>query len=196
MVSINGDRYTIGPKKWKMRRGHFPLFLAKHAQSDPITRCIEEYAAQYVADGFPKDRTKALVSAVCRWGGNQRQIASRVLKNKPRSMRLRFSVAHQALLNGDPRAAIDTVTEVKNLGLSYGSKHLKFLCPTHAVVLDGVIRKKLGYPETPNGFLAFLADCGEIRDDLNANHVPTGAAELIWRVSDVEMAIFAKVKKL
>jgi hypothetical protein len=86
--------------------------------------------------------------------------------------------------------------KVKNLGkVSFASKHLKFLAPDAAVVLDSVIRNGLGYPDSPEGYQDFLNDCHTILDHAIANGLKyTGWGTNGWRVSDIEMAIYAKLK--
>jgi hypothetical protein len=53
---------------------------------------------------------------------------------------------------------------LNGLAVSFASKHLKFLAPEKAVVLDSIVSKRLGYELTPDGYQAFLNDCRRIRD--------------------------------
>jgi hypothetical protein len=63
--------------------------------------------------------------------------------------------------------SLTILLQVKNLGISFASKHLKFLAPKNAVVLDSIIEEQLGYATNPAGYGAFLTDCSEILDGLH-----------------------------
>jgi hypothetical protein len=98
-------------------------------------------------------------------------------------------------MQGKVQEAITKIIEIKSLNVSFGSKHLKFLAPKHAVVLDSIISEHLGYPRTKEGYAEFLQDCFGLRDILNAKGIRPSATQAKWRVSDVEMALFMEVKK-
>ncbi len=78
--------------------------------------------------------------------------------------------------------------------MSFASKHLKFLDPDRAIVLESIISTKLGYPLTLVGYGEFLADCRALLDAVYAAGVPFPfPAEGTWRISDIEMAIFKQL---
>jgi hypothetical protein len=84
---------------------------------------------------------------------------------------------------------------VKGLGISFASKHLKFLAPDGAVVLDSIIEEQLGYAKNLAGYATFLTDCHDILNACNQFGIRyTGWGAQGWRVSDVEMAIFQKIR--
>lgn len=173
----------------------FPTLLQAHLDGEPTTSEIEQLGANYVAGGFRSEDTENFVRAVCRWG-NYPGVAGKVLKhNDLKFIRDQLQKAHAKIAASDPGAAIQSVTSIKCLAVSFGSKHLKFLCPDGAVVLDKIISERLGYLRTPEGYVEFLNDCCAIRDVLNEAKIAASKQRPEWRVCDVEMAIFIKLRK-
>jgi hypothetical protein len=93
--------------------------------------------------------------------------------------------------------AMRRVIDLRDLGISFGSKHLKFLDPARAVVLDTVISGRLGYPLTIDGYTEFLADCHTLLEKVTVANVeyPFSHHQPGWQVSEMEMVIFAKPRK-
>jgi hypothetical protein len=64
-----------------------------------------------------------------------------------------------------------------------------------AVVLDSIISKHLGYPMTPEGYHTFVSDCRRILERIVADGLEyPGWGAKGWRISDVEMAIYRKLR--
>jgi hypothetical protein len=80
------------------------------------------------------------------------------------------------------------------LGVSFGSKHLRFLAPDRAVVLDSTISERLGYKMDAGGYREFLGDCLSVRDILNEKKIDAAEAGRRWRACDVEMAIYTSLQ--
>lgn len=172
----------------------FPRLLAAHLAADHDTDEVEALGANYVEHDFQVTDTEEFVRRVCRWG-NYDGVAGKVLQNNELGfVANRFREAHSALADGDPVAAIEAVTRVYGLAVSFGSKHLKFLDPDRAVVLDSIISERLGYRRTAPDYADFVADCATIRDLLNQAGIPR-PPEGAWRISDVEMAIFMEIQE-
>lgn len=172
----------------------FPSLLARHVAAYPLTPRVEQLAAEYVTDGFPLRQTETFVRAVCKWGGYS-GVAGKVLKhNRLSTVRDQLRKAYDASVEENPREAITEIISINCLAVSFGSKHLKFLDPNRAVVLDSIISERLGYRREPDDYVAFLDVCGSIRDTLNKLNVVAGAPNTRWRVSDVEMAIFMHLR--
>ena len=189
-LSINGLVHVV---RLTVPLHDFPALLASHGSAYDGTEHCERLGAAYVRKRFPAADTAAFVQAVCKWG-NYAGVGGKVLKhNKPSTVRDALKDGHAWLHKGNPRQAIERVTSLHGLGVSFGSKHLKFLAPDHAVVLDSIIGETLGYKRTPEGYEEFVRDCATIRDLLNAASIPTGRVQSNWRISDVEMAIFKSV---
>lgn len=172
----------------------FPTLLKEHLKSDVSTPAIEKIARKLVKDDFPEHGVVDFVKRVCIWG-NYAGVYGKVLKhNTIRKIKTQLIEAHAALRADDPKTAIEAVTLIKGLAVSFGSKHLKFLNPDKAGVLDSIISERLGYKRTADGYVEFLSDCNAIRDILNQAGISASATRQQWRVSDVEMAIFKKVR--
>lgn len=174
----------------------FPELLAAHVRETKIpTADVEKHGAAYIANGFQDDETMEFVEKVCKWG-NYAGVAGKVKRrNDVKTISRIFGESRQLIMHGKAQEAITKIKEIKCLDVSFGSKHLKFLAPEHAVVLDSIISEHLGYPRTKEGYAEFLQDCFVLRDILNAKGIRTSATQAKWRVSDVEMALFMEVKK-
>lgn len=169
----------------------FPGYLKASLDKAPATHEIETQATELVAENFPENKTANFVKSVCRWG-NYNGVAGKVLKhNRTTEIGAHFKAGHAESVAGDPARALEHVIKIRGLSVSFGSKHLKFLHPDGAVVLDSIIRIRLGYEESIYGYAAFLGDCFEIRDILNtAGICRIDESTPSWRVSDVEMAVY------
>ena len=175
----------------------FEQFIApRPASQDSRTQDIEKFAASIIASGFPAEGTGALVRQICHWGGYA-GVAGRVLNgNETADLHDHLTSATAMVNKGDVGGALDRLQKIKGLGLSFASKHLKFLAPDQAVVLDSIISSNLGYPMTRPGYEAFLADCHTILRMARQTDVAyPGWGTNGWRVSDIEMAIFQKLRQ-
>ena len=172
----------------------FPGLLQAHHIADASTGEVEALGTNYVANDFPGEQTANFVQQVCTWG-NYSGVAGRILGgNGLGSIADSFRDGCSALTRGDAAAAINAVTQINGLAVSFGSKHLRFLDPHRAIVLDRIISERLGYPRTAPGYAEFVADCTSIRDILNGANI-VRPPEGTWRVSDVEMAIFMHLQE-
>jgi hypothetical protein len=169
-----------------------PGLLSAHRQRDPATRAIEAQAVRLAEGGFRGENLKAFIEAVCAWGGYS-GVAGRVIKhNAPvETLIAAFRECHALLRANLPVKALERITALHSLGTSFGSKHLKFLAPDRAVVLDSVISGRLGYRPAPAGYAELLDDCYTLLRAVQAAGTPFPFPdEGRWRVSDIEMAIF------
>lgn len=172
-----------------------PALLQRFICSEPTTLDLETFAASVIAGRFTADETAEFVRRVCRWGGYA-GVAGRVLKNtEVATLRTALASAAEAAHAGEVGSALQRLTEIRGLGLSFASKHLKFLAPDHAVVLDSFVSSRLGYQLTHPGYAAFLSDCHTLREMAQQAGVEyPGWGNDGWRVSDIEMAIFEKLR--
>jgi hypothetical protein len=173
----------------------FPILLKRFRKRVPQTERIERKAAQLIGAEFDKKALKDFVGAVRLWGGYA-GIAARVINNNQHSSLSRlFRKAHAKASSGMVCQGLETLLNAKELGVSFASKHLKFLVPESAVVLDSVICQNLGYAKTPAGYQDFLDDCHAILERITTDKVKyTGWSASGWRVCDVETAIYEKLK--
>lgn len=121
---------------------------------------------------------------VCKWGrgarvlGNlQRHYPGGALGNRVHEW---LTTAHAMT----PLDAIKAGDEIKGLGVSFASKHLRFLDPDRFAVLDDVLSLGLGYALNPVGYQLFMEQLAEFRDSLVAKGAP-------WRtLGAIEAGIF------
>jgi hypothetical protein len=159
------------------------------------TADIEKQSARLARHDFDGQRVQDLIRSVCKWGGYP-GIAGRIINNnQPQRLGDLFRESYKKAHSGMVVEALQTLQKIKMLGgVSFASKHLKFLAPDFAVVLDRIISERMAYPLTPGGYRVFLNDCQTIlRRIVSARLEYTGWGDEGWRVSDVEMAIFAKL---
>ena len=106
----------------------------------------------------------------------------------------------------DPlKKAIQELTKIKFISLSFASKLLAFMDPTHCAVLDSVVRKALQHSTDPTlnsiresaiGFQKWCDHCQTIASDLNAlpsTWTDWDSRTHEWRAVDVERAVFKYV---
>lgn len=180
---------------------NFPLLLERHLAADRghrsrDTRVVEGLCASYVANGFRVAETENFVRRVTRWG-NYAGIGGQVVRNNDMAeIADAFQEAHADLRNGRTASAISRIIAIDNLAVSFGSKHLRMIDPYRAVVLDSTISCRLGYPGTVEGYTEFVTDCRSIRSILRSKKIPPAPKRKIWRLSEVEMAIFAHLRQI
>jgi hypothetical protein len=164
-----------------------PNLLAAHRKHWKSPERLEAEGARLVAQGFPDTDTGQFAHQVVEWGGGHRFVDR--FRQKNTDQKIASALRHAADLanNEKPTLAVSHVQQLDQLGQSFASKLVRFICPTRAVILDDVIRSSLGYRNSPDGYEEFLRDCQFILEKALPEF-----PEL--RVCDVEAAIFAKLQ--
>lgn len=193
---MNNSSQWIDVANVKIASTDFPDLARLHRSKYCGTAETEEEGAALVRSGFAHAETRNFVRAVCRWGGHA-GIAGRVLKdNTLTKIAGAFSEAHGLASRGCIEEGLISIMQLKQLGTtSFASKHLRFIQPEMAVVLDSVIRDKLGYAMNAAGYRLLLDTCAHAVTALNelGIHNPLRVGG-VWYVSDVEAALFAKLR--
>jgi hypothetical protein len=130
------------------------------------------------------------VERVLIWGGGDRN-AGRVLAQAEGMTEL-VQAAYERAVERGSRDGLVALRPIKNLGIAFASKILRFLLPNSAVILDSVIRENLGYAESPQGYQGFLDECRSLLDHVSDQPYPIQGG--VWRVCDIEAAIYAKLQ--
>ncbi len=175
----------------------FPDLLQRHRARYPTTPAVENLGVTLIANAFEADASTEFVKEVCRWGGYA-GIGGRVLnQNNIHEIQAAFREA-TALCESDQIAeALSRINVLNSLGLSFASKHLRFLCPKKAVVLDSIISGELGYQGDVQGYSDLIADCQQMASRLNRAEVKNGPRDGgLWWPCDVEMSVYAKLRGL
>jgi hypothetical protein len=177
--------------------GDFPALIQLHRKMYPGTEHLEEQGAQLIEIGFAADETRQFVRSVCSWG-NYAGIADRVLNKNPMdAIRKAFQCAVQKCQDGKLCEALKEVNGLSQLGSpSFASKHLRFLWPTEAVIMDSFICTRLGYPSEVSGYQAFCADCRALATALNSHDCRNPVhGSGCWRPCDAESVLFAFIRR-
>jgi hypothetical protein len=118
---------------------------------------------------------------VCLWGGRAG------IYNKMESAG-QLSKLHQWLaFSAKTNDALDAVTKgiaIAGLGVSFASKHLRFVDPARYATFDSLLAQATGLPLNPDGYVRFL-------DDLNALKANNGLNE---DLATIEMGLFSLIR--
>lgn len=176
----------------------FPPLTEEFCKRVPHTAEIEVLARQLVAREFPESDVGDFIKDVCRWGGYP-GISGKVLtRNTSADIRsaLRGATSHLLEPAPDLVAAMGGVKQLKGLGLSFASKHLRFLCPELCPVFDSYLRTALPYPFDSTGYSLFAADCRRLAQELTKRDAvnPWPERDGQWFVADVEAAIYQFIR--
>ncbi|MBY2983656.1 hypothetical protein [Rhizobium leguminosarum] len=169
-----------------------PKLLERHRSEYPETEDVEQRAKRLIASDFPPSDSREFVARVCKWGGGQR-LVSRICKAGDATIAQSLKSAIDAIESVNVAWAIGELQHLPHLGLSFASKIARFLAPDKCVVLDSVIRTRIGYVESQEGYSEFLQDCFQLLQMLRTSRAPDAAFRDL-RVCDVEAAVFMKVK--
>ena len=149
---------------------------------------MEKLAKKLIQDGYDTDASASFAERVVDWGKGWRFRDRFLNENKHGKIAVSLMKADNLANSGNPVKAVALLNdELLHLGLSFASKLVRFLAPNHAVIFDSVIRTKLGYPETPNGYQEFLDDCRCIHNSAFKT-IPD------LRICDIEAAIYMKLQ--
>lgn len=193
VVQISGD----GQASTHIGLFLFSDLLQSHLKEDPFTRHLEGFVTNYISHGMPQAETQLVVRMICAWGGlrgeNPRRLYEANIVDDYARLTRSLITARELSMQGRCAEGIRQLSNVRGVGISFQSKFLKFLCPDHAAVLDSKMRGILKYDQSPAGYAALVDDCTTIRSELNTRGFKrdNGAP---WRTSDVEMAIFMKIR--
>lgn len=167
---------------------------------EPQTIQIEQMGLAIRQAMFADQKQVAqFVQQVCRWGGYA-GIATRVLqKNAPKQIAMALQSATNILTNPNPDVglALGEVVRLKDLGVSFASKHLRFLFPNLCPVLDSIISERMDYQNDLDGYRKLAGDCVVIATTLTREHIENPVAERqgLWRTADVEASLYAYVNE-
>lgn len=178
-----------------------PELLATFLRHAPDTRPLESLARTLVASRFPDEAsTIEFIRRVFKWGGRTgARIRGRIeahYRGSFEPVRSCFSQAAEILADprSDVRDALACVNRIKYLGgVSYASKHLRFMAPERCVTLDTNLAGQLGVKLDPINYAALCRECAAIARELNGSLrlPPVGSAA--WSAADVEVAVFTRL---
>lgn len=157
----------------------------------------EKLGQKLINSDFNIDLSLQFVRAVCLWGSDPRRGAKIIKRNSPEQIASALRRAH--LLTGQDKIveSLHEIVGLKGLSVSFGSKHLKFLDLGRHVVLDSILSERLGYTrdEAGVGYMNWRAACQNFLKIISYENIAYPGTGNSWRISDVEMAIFNKIRK-
>lgn len=184
----------IAVVKLELAAAEIPRLLTLHAQNYPGAPLREQQAQLLRQHNFGAAESTAFLRSVYTWGRGHRNVDRAVDGNEADEIATAFREADALAATGQTAQAVQRVQQLDRLGQSFASKHVRFLAPTQAVVLDSVIRTALGYEESVEGYTEFLADCGDVLRLVRQSQDLDVTYRTALRVCDVEAAIFAKLQ--
>lgn len=152
--------------------------------SDRFTNDLESLGSRFSGD---PQQALEFSKLVCAWGGGQRVWGN--LNRHYSEEQLEAELGEWLLAAKDhksARLAISRGVDIKGLGVSFASKHLRHLDPNRFAVLDDVISQGLGYALNPAGYTLFISDLRRLQQ----SHFPE------FRVADIEAGLFVLIRQI
>jgi hypothetical protein len=177
----------------------FESLAASHRQRVKRTAEVEAEGQRLLADDFPLSSVSNFVRNVCIWGDDPR-ISGRVRRrNTDTEIRSALSSAAMQLNASTPDVsqALAEVVTISGLGLSFGSKHLRFLSPKLCPVFDSFLSAMLPYGFHGRGYALFADDCQVLARELSQRGVPNPwpNRDGVWYAADAEAAVYELVRR-
>ena len=151
-------------------------------QDDTATEAVEALGRELLAGAW--SMCYEFSRQVCDWGrgervwGNlNRHYTADALQNE---LRCWFSG-----IAGNDIAAIEGGLNIKGLGVSFASKHLRLLDPNRYAVLDDVLSQGLGFALNPAGYALFMHELKRFQEKYAISH----------SLAHIEWAIFGLVRQ-
>lgn len=192
-------RDVLGPTSLELRFADFRFTVSALRAAlywisveDKATALVKEHGQRLLASQATAVQWARFSEEVCAWGRGMRVWANLLrhhggsAEEVGRKMKTWLSAAQTA---NNARYAMQEALEIKGLGVSFASKHLRMLYPRRYGVLDSVLETGLGFAMNVEGF-AFFTQC--LHDFLaeNAEHLGPDFSS----VADFEWALFALVR--
>lgn len=185
---------TIALVKLEVAPAEIPELLKRSDYDPPRVPYLEGLAENLVRDGFPPVDSQFYVEQVTRWGRGHRLLGRVMSKNTAQEIARALRSGFDGAMAGDPAEGVERICRLNHLAQSFASKQLRFLVPSRVVIMDSVIRERLGYPESVDGYRAFLRDCHEILRLTKLSVQLSTEVRASLRVCDIESAIYAKLQ--
>jgi len=165
--------------------------LKDHRHRYNLTGDCEARAVRLRSSCFPPRATGDFVREVSQWA-RYAGMGQRIVTQNRGKLTKAFREANDLLSRNDVIGALKRLNELRQLGgVSFASKHLRFLAPDRAVVLDSVLERGLGYAMNAAGYRRFLDHCHELAAQLDACGVNDPCRhDGKWLIADVEGALF------
>ena len=192
----------------KISENEYPGLLQTHLCINPTTAETEKEGQDLKRNNLEDwNQLQEFIKHVCKWGGGQgHRLKGQILNinnNPPEILKQKFNDVISKLGSQPPniREAIHVMRQVKYLGgISFASKHLRFLFPKLCPVLDKILSEHLlnkPYDKLiDEDYEQFSRYCTDIARRLEEKKIdnPFPGRNSIWYPCDVEAAIFTHVR--
>ena len=174
---------------------HFPGYVSGHLQKVICSKEMESRGKLLVKNEFPPEDLKDFIRAVCTWGVRY-AVTGKIFKhNRTQDLRRCFKKAYSYLSKAPENidSALDCLLEIHGLGISFASKHLRFINPKLCPILDREVAKFLNCSLTKSNYANYsilCMDLAKILKDLKIDN-PMKRPNKTWYAADVDMALFA-----
>jgi hypothetical protein len=173
----------------------FTMLVKLHLKNVHKTIDIEESAIQLINLKFEPKFLSTFIYEVHKWGGDRYNTYKAVQEN---ALPAHYLAAMDSLRNEPNRVdkALACLQVIPQLGISYASKHLRFLSPEFCSILDSNVAKIFRYDQTAEGYQQLCQDSLEAAKILEKRNIqnPMGRLNGRWFAADIEMAIFAQIQ--
>lgn len=171
-----------------------------HCQTGEIKKTmeIEKNGERLMKSGFADvPSIICFVEDVFTWGGRTANVYVRPRLYKEQTKKeIAKVVAETAyfLQKKDVESGYNKLVSLHGLGMSYGSKILRMMAPSRAVVYDSVLAENLLYRCNLKHYLIFCRDCQAVAEALTKSNFKNPPRESVkWFAADVEGAIYRKI---
>ncbi|MDP2729958.1 MAG: hypothetical protein Q8O55_05700 [Dehalococcoidales bacterium] len=121
------------------------------------------------------------LAKIAEWGGNQHGVKQRMMAANTEAI-IR-EATQQAILNlADPVKALESLYPIREWGLTYSSKTLRFIRPQDYPALDSVLKGAV-----TKSYTELISKCRRLQE---LTSVRGPRADSSWWIADVEMALF------
>lgn len=197
-VGVRYDKIAIGLKLITIE--DFISHIQGHLKKVPWTKELEVDGNNLVNSSFNPEELKRFILGVCDWGGMEWKYnrGEKVIAGNSIEGIWEIFLDAVALLNNDPPQidmALDEISNVNGLKISYGSKHLRFLRPDICSVLDQVVHENLGYGLSIYSYERYSLDCANLARYLEESEVDNPMQRQgKWFPAEIDMGVYAFLK--
>lgn len=163
----------------------FALQLPRYLEAYQGTRYFRGCADLENAISRKAEQTGCLekddLAKIADWGGNQHGVKQRMMAaNTDEAIRCATRAAITNL--SDAIAALSALFPIKEWGLTYESKTLRFIRPQDYPALDSILKENV-----TTSYTKLISICREIQQEAPAGGPRSGGS---WWIADIEMALF------
>ena len=149
------------------------------------TEDVEKLGAE-LKNNLNSEYSLGFSNEVCKWGRGLRVLGNLTNRNIDNNLSEQLLAWFQvATETGDIESAISAGIQIKGLGVSFASKHLRMINPNKYAVLDDVISRGIGFALNSKGYKFFIISLQNFKSSYNLN----------YSLGALESGIFALIRQ-